>query len=55
MRSAAISKWSGGLLENVMALFQRRKSPLEIAETLEIVRFIEAANQSRDSGELVAL
>ena len=44
-----------GLLEQVLGLFHTRKSPIEIEDTLEIVRFIEAANQSRDSGEWVTL
>jgi predicted dehydrogenase len=44
-----------GLLENVLAMFQSGKAPIDIADTLEIVRFIEAANQSRHSGETVTL
>ena len=44
-----------GLLERVIAMFQTGTVPIEIEETLEIVRFIEAANQSRCSGQTVAL
>ncbi|RYX84292.1 gfo/Idh/MocA family oxidoreductase [bacterium] len=44
-----------GLLEQAMEMFQTRKAPLAVEETLEIVRFIEAANQSRESGESVSL
>lgn len=44
-----------GLLEQIMPMFQGANSPIEIAETLEIIRFIEAANQSRDTGASVRL
>ncbi len=46
---------TANLLGAVMAMFQTEKPSLDITETLEIVRFIEAANQSRDSGERVDL
>jgi hypothetical protein len=38
------------LLEQVMVLFTTGKSPLDIAETLEVIRFLEAANESREAG-----
>jgi len=44
-----------GLLESVLEMFQTKKPSIAIDETLEIVRFIEAANQSRQSGERVNL
>ncbi|RYG68001.1 gfo/Idh/MocA family oxidoreductase [bacterium] len=44
-----------GLLERVVEMFQTGQAPIPIEETLEIVRFIEAANQSRESGESVML
>lgn len=44
-----------GLLENVMTLLQTGRAPVELEETLEIVRFIEAANESRQNGQIVAL
>ena len=44
-----------GLLEKIMPFFQGGKADVPIEETLEIVRFIEAANQARESGETVEL
>jgi len=44
-----------GLLEAVMRFFHTRVPAVPIAETLEIIRFIEAANSSRESGEPVEL
>lgn len=38
------------LLEQIMALFQSGTAPLAEQESLEVIRFIEAANESRDSG-----
>jgi len=43
------------LLEQVMTLFQTGVSPLAFDETIEIMRFIEAANESRETGSRVAL
>ncbi len=34
------------LLKKVVEMFTKGKSPLDIAETIEIVAFIEAANKS---------
>jgi hypothetical protein len=43
------------LLEQVMGLFQSGKSPVPMEITLEIIRFVEAANQSRQTGAPVKL
>ena len=44
-----------GLLEQVMAMFRSGSPPLDVRETLEIIRFIEAANESRVTGKAVEL
>lgn len=38
------------LLERVMEMFHSGKSPLRMEKTLEIIRFLEAANRSRETG-----
>ncbi|MBA4494687.1 Gfo/Idh/MocA family protein [Paenactinomyces guangxiensis] len=43
------------LLEQVMSMFTTGKPPLDLQETLKIIRFIEAANESRKTGKTVAL
>ena len=43
------------LLEQVMIMFNTHKSPLDWRETLEIIRFIEAAEESRRLGRTVLL
>lgn len=43
------------LLEEIMKFFQTGSSPVPLQETWEIIRFIEAANESRLSGKLVRL
>ncbi len=43
------------LLERVMKMFTARVAPIDIQETLEIIRFIEAANESRATGKPVSL
>lgn len=43
------------LLEKVITFFQEKHSPIEKAETLEIIRFLEAANESRETDEVVYL
>lgn len=43
------------LLERVMGLFESGKSPIDPQETLQVIRFIEAANASRASGKTVTL
>ncbi|KIL40383.1 oxidoreductase [Gordoniibacillus kamchatkensis] len=43
------------LLERVMALFAGGKLDIAVGETLEIIRFLEAANESRETGKAVEL
>jgi len=43
------------LLERIMILFRTGKADIEQAETLQIIRFIEAANESRETGAVVQL
>lgn len=43
------------LLERIMDVFRTGKSPIELEETIEVVRFIEAANLSRSSGRTIKL
>lgn len=43
------------LLENIIPMLQGGPPPVEIEETLEIIRFIEAANESRQTGLRVDL
>lgn len=43
------------LLEQIMNMYDSGVSPVDFDETLEIIRFIEAANESRDSGKPVYL
>ena len=43
------------MLEVVMELFQKGIQPIDLEETLEIVRFLEAANESRETGLTVIL
>ncbi|MFC4025068.1 Gfo/Idh/MocA family protein [Oceanobacillus longus] len=43
------------LLEEIVLFFQNGVSPVSINETLEIVRFIETANESRNSGKSIVL
>lgn len=43
------------LLERVMQLFLEKKEDIDLDETLEIIRFIEAANESRETGNVVKL
>jgi predicted dehydrogenase len=43
------------LLDRVLPMFRSGKPALDINETVEIVRFIEAANKSRESGRTVPL
>lgn len=44
-----------GMLERIMHLFHTGQSDIEAAETVEIIRFIECANESRLSGKTVQL
>lgn len=43
------------LLEQIMKLFNTGVSPLDEQETLEIIRFIEASEESRQQGRIVRL
>jgi predicted dehydrogenase len=43
------------MLEKIMVMFQTGKPDISIGDTLQIVRFIEAANESRNTGKSVAL
>lgn len=43
------------LLEQIMKMFTTGVSDVPVAETLEIIRFLEAANVSRETGESVRL
>jgi len=43
------------LLEAIIGVFSNGQTPVDPVETVEIVRFIEAANQSRETGRPVAL
>jgi predicted dehydrogenase len=46
---------SAGLLEAAMHMFRTGERPLDAVEMIEIVRFLEAANESRQTGEPVYL
>lgn len=48
--SASAKPYYASLLEQVMDMFRTGRPSLDIEETLEIIRFIEAANESRESG-----
>jgi predicted dehydrogenase len=43
------------MLLDILTMFRGAAPSIDIEETLEIVRFIEAANESRESGAVVAL
>lgn len=43
------------LLEEIITFFREGMSPINQAETLEVVRFLEAANESRETGQTVKL
>ncbi|MCZ8516910.1 gfo/Idh/MocA family oxidoreductase [Paenibacillus filicis] len=43
------------LLERIMQLFRDGRPDIAMGETLEIIRFLEAANESRETGRAVAL
>ena len=47
--------WYASMLEAIMRTLPRGKSDVDQADTLEIVRLIEAANESRGSGKPVSL
>lgn len=43
------------LLQQVIPFFQTGKSPVAKEETLQVIRFLEAANESKETGKAVAL
>lgn len=43
------------LLDRIIVLFQEGKPSIDFSETLELIRFIEAANESRETGATVKL
>ena len=43
------------LLDQVMSFFKGGESPVPLATSVEMVRFMEAGNRSRESGEVVSL
>ncbi len=43
------------LAQKIIEMFRTRVSPVPVEETVEIIRFLEAANESRDSGKPVEL
>ncbi|PYI52048.1 Gfo/Idh/MocA family protein [Paenibacillus flagellatus] len=43
------------LLERIVPMFRGEGAAIDFAETLQVIRFIEAANESRASGKTVAL
>jgi hypothetical protein len=43
------------LVERIMPFFRTGRSPIDWNETMEIVRFLEAAEQSRDRGATLRL
>jgi predicted dehydrogenase len=56
VNTAAFAKpYYASLLERVMAFFTGGKPDIAVSETLEIIRFLEAANESRQTGMTVEL
>lgn len=43
------------LLEHIIDFFEKKEAKVPLSETREVIRFIEAANESRESGEKVSL
>lgn len=52
---AASKPYYASMLEAVMRMFQTGAAPLDIRETVEVIAFLEAANESRHTGRAVAL
>jgi predicted dehydrogenase len=52
---ASDKPYYASLLERVMCMFQGEKPEISLQETMEIVRFLEAANESRETGRAVRL
>ncbi|WP_054949758.1 Gfo/Idh/MocA family protein [Numidum massiliense] len=53
--SADDKPFYASMLEHIITMFRTGEAPIDPAETLEIVRFIEAANESRKDGRVVYL
>ena len=53
--SSAGKSFTQSLSEAVLAFLLNGKSPIDLEESVEIVRFLEAANESRESGREVYL
>ncbi|MBW7462373.1 gfo/Idh/MocA family oxidoreductase, partial [Paenibacillus sepulcri] len=53
--NASSKPYYASLLEHVMEMFKDGSPDVAVVETLEIIRFLEAANESRASGLTVAL
>ncbi|MFS0836985.1 Gfo/Idh/MocA family protein [Paenibacillus sp. 1P03SA] len=53
--SADAKPFYASLLERVMELFRGGQPAVDRRETLEVIRFIEAANESRETGQRVLL
>lgn len=43
------------MLESILAMFRTGEAPIDLEETVQIIRFIEAANESRGTGKTVEL
>lgn len=53
--ATSVKPYYACLLEQVMSMFRTGKSPLDLSATLEIIRFLEAAELSRIKGSAVRL
>lgn len=47
--------WYALLLKEILPFFRTGEAPIDPQETLEIIAFLEAANTSRETGEVVSL
>jgi hypothetical protein len=52
---SAVKPFYASLVEQIMAFFNSGQSPIAWQETLEIIRFLEAAEQSRQQGTIIRL
>lgn len=52
---AAQKPYFASMLEEVVRMFQTKTPPLDIEETIEVIAFLEAANESRATGKSVPL
>lgn len=53
--SADDKPFYASMLEHIITMFRTGETPIDPAETIEIIRFIEAANESRKDGRTVYL